>query len=284
MRLLTPRRHIVAAIMVALMAGGVIAQQRWYDLYDQAIEHVTRGEWAEAESKLLQSKKDGPAAGRNVLRYGMLRRDFFPDFYLGVVYLNTNRPTEALRQFTLARGQKINPQDRAFEQIAAYENEARKNEKLLADAAAIPTTPKKPVVTEPPPETLKAETKPAPPPAPPPAESKPADNTPSPAMVERDRQRASAERDAMQSFFAGDYRKTVATLDTAERDLATRLSPRGYFYRACAMAAQALRSSVIDSKMLADARQQYAESIRDNQTALPDRRYVSPRILNELAK
>ena len=83
----------------------------------------------------------------------------------------------------------------------------------------------------------------------------------------------------MQSFFAGDYRKVVATLDKAERDLSTRLSPRGYFYRACAMAAQALRSNTVDAKLLADARRQYAEAIRDSQTALPDRRYVSPRIL-----
>jgi tetratricopeptide (TPR) repeat protein len=282
MRSLTPRRHIVTAIMVALMAGGVIAQQNWYDLYDQAIVHITRGEWEQAETKLRQAQKDGPAAGRSVLRYGMFRRPFFPDFYLGVVYLNTNRPSEALRQFALARAQKINPQDREFQTIAAYENEARTNEKLLADAAAMPTTPKKPVVTEPPPETLKAENKPAPPPSPPPVETKIAENAPSPAAIERDRQRASAERDAMQSFFAGDYRKTVATLDKAERDLATRLSPRGYFYRACAMAAQALRSSSVDAKLLADARKQYAEAIRDSQTALPDRKYVSPRILEKL--
>jgi hypothetical protein len=73
----------------------------------------------------------------------------------------------------------------------------------------------------------------------------------------------------------------VATLDKAERDLAT-LSPRGYFYRACAMAAQALRSSVVDAKMLADARRQYAIAIRDSQTTVQDRKYVSPRILEKL--
>jgi len=283
MRSLTPRRHIVAAIMVALMASGVIAQQNWYDLYDQAIDHVARGEWEAAEAKLQQSKKLGPAPGRNVLRYGMLRRPFFPDFYLGVVFLNTNRPTEALRQFALVRAQRtFNPQDKEFVTIADMENEARTNEKRLADASAMPTTPKKPVVTEPPPETLKAENKPATPPSPPPVETKITENAPSPGTIERDRQRASAERDAMQLFFTGDYRKTVATLDKAERDLATRLSPRGYFYRACAMAAQALRSSIVDAKLLAEARKQYAEAIRDSQTALPDRTYVSPRILEKL--
>jgi tetratricopeptide (TPR) repeat protein len=277
MRLRAIRRRLVAIVMMALMSASVIAQQNWYDYYDQAVEHVRRGEWEPAETKLQQAKKLGPAPGRNVLRYGMLRRPFFPDFYLGVVFLNTNRPTEALKEFALARAQKLSPQDREFQTIADMENTARNDEKRLADAAAMPTGPAKPVVTEPPPQTARAETdKPATPPPPP---TKIVENAPSPANIERDRHRESAERDAMQLFFAGDYLKTVATLDKAERDLATRLSPRGYFYRACALAAQALRSSVVNTRLLEDARRQYAEAIRDSQTVLPDRKYVSPRIL-----
>jgi hypothetical protein len=273
-------QHFVAVILVTLISADVFAQQTWYELYDEARDDVARGAWEQAESKLLQAKKIGKAPGRNVLRYGSMRSDFFPDFYLGIVCLNTNRPTEALRQFALARAQNIDPGKREFQLIADMENEARTNEKRLADASALPTAPKKPVVAEPPPETLKAEnTKPSTPPPTPPVETKVTENAPSPAAVERDRRRASAERDAMQLFFAGDYGRAVAALDTAERDLATRLSPRGYFYRACALAAQALRSNVVDQKMLADARRQYIEAIRDSQTALPDRRYVSPRIL-----
>jgi len=279
------RRHVVAAVMVTLMAGAAIAQQNWYDLYDQAIIHLQRGEYQQAETKLRQAQKIGPAPGRSVPLYGMLRRPFFPDFYLGVVFLNTNRPAEALKAFALARAQKLDPQDREFRDIANMENTARTDEKRLADAAAMPTAPSKPMIAEPPPQTARTETeKPAPatPPPPPSAERKVAESAAAPATTERDRNRDAAERDAMQLFFAGDYPKAVATLDKAERDLATRLSPRGYFYRACALAAQALRSSVVNTKLLEAARQQYAEAIRGSQTALPDQRYVSPRILRAL--
>ena len=280
----TQHRCLVAAIVLSAMAATLIAQQNWYDYYDQAVQHVTRGEWEPAETKLQEAKRLGPAPGRSVLRYGMLRRPFFPDFYLGIVYLNTNRPTDALKAFALARAQKINPQDREFALLADMENTARTDEQRLAAALAMPSGTK-PVTTETPPQTARADTdKPAAPAAPPP-EKKVVDNpTPAPtsATAERDRSRENAERNAMQQFFEGNYRDTVATLDKAERDLAIRLSPRGYFYRACAMAAQALRSTTVNTKLLEDARKQYAEVIRNSQRPLPDRQYISPRILNAL--
>lgn len=281
----TRRACLVAAIVLSATAVTLVAQQNWYDFYDQAVEHVGRGEWEPAETKLQQAKKLGPAPGNRVLRYGMLRRPFFPDFYLGIVYLNTNRPTDALKAFALARAQKINPQDREFALLADMENTARTDEKRLAAALAMPSGPKPPATAEPAPQTARADTdKPVTPPAALP-EKKIVDNpppAPTPATTERDRSRENAERNAMQQFFEGNYRDAVATLDKAERDLATRLSTRGYFYRACAMAAQALRSTTVNTKLLEDARKQYAEVIRNSQRPLPDRQYISPRILNAL--
>src|SRR5688500_17985674 len=94
------KRRVVATLVLGLSLGAaLIAQQRWYDLYDEAIRHVQQQQWQEAETKLLQARKTGPASGRNVLRYGMLREAFFPEYYLGVVYLETNRPKQALEQF-----------------------------------------------------------------------------------------------------------------------------------------------------------------------------------------
>src|SRR3954467_3016740 len=97
----------IALVMLACLATPVAARQsHWYELYDQAVAHIGRGELNEAEQKLLAAKKTGPKPGRDVLTYGTRRLDFFPDYYLGVVYLKRERYREALSEFELARDQK----------------------------------------------------------------------------------------------------------------------------------------------------------------------------------
>ena len=279
---------IAAAAVAVIVAGSATAQQRqWFQLYDEAIVDVRQGAWQQAETKLRQAQKLGPAPGRNVLRYGMMRGNFFPDFYLGVVFLNTGRPMDALRQFALARAQKINDQDREFGTIADMENQARVDAKRLADAEAMPTTttPPKPVPVEPAapdPPRVDGATLPSAPPVVDTAPERKSTTTADAAAAERERRRDAGERDAMRQFFAGEYRQSVATLDKVERDIAARLSPRGYFYRACALAAQVLRSSSPDARLLEDARRQYTEAMRDGQALRQDRRYISPRVLQAL--
>lgn len=271
-------------VALCIAAAAAAQQQQWFELYDAAVVHVRQGEWQEAEAKLRQAQKLGPAPGRNVRRYGMMRGNYFPDFYLAVVFLNTGRPTDALRHFALARAQKISAQDREFQTIGDMEKQAAVDEKRFADAAAI--APPKPAVTAPavPVETpSRTASTPTPPPAPientPRRDAAPAIDT---AAVERQRRLDTAERDAMRSFFTGNYRQAVDTLDKAEREIGLRLSARGYFYRACGLAAQALRGAKVDARLMETARRQYAEAIRDGAAAQDDRRYVSPRILQAL--
>jgi hypothetical protein len=64
----------------------------------------------------------------------------------------------------------------------------------------------------------------------------------------------------------------------------TRLSPRGYFYRACGLAGLALRGGGADALLLQDAKRQYAEIASDGARFAADRRYVSPRILQALER
>ena len=133
-------------IVVMFIGSALLAQGRWYELYDEAIKHVQNGEWALAEQKLNSAKKLGPAPGRNRLRYGMLRTDFFPDFYLGIVYLNTIRPKESLAAFAIARKQALNLESNEFREIVTLE--ARAQQALKPQVAEnVPPPPPGPVPT-----------------------------------------------------------------------------------------------------------------------------------------
>jgi len=357
------RRAITALVILLVLCATAIVdarQKRWYDLYDEARQHVQRQEWGPAEQKLLEAKKSGPAPGRNVLRYGMLRDDYFPDYYLGIVYLNTNRPKEAQTQFQLARTQKINAQDREFQPISSFE--ARASQEITRLASATPAgpggttpasggggtspasgggTPTGPAVPTPAQRfddllaqareslrqknyvaarnsvtqaialnvdrgradavtreiqqaqtidalesaiqnrdvsasrTALAELQKLAPNA-----NRDAGYTARIDAIERTIRLTDSERTAMRAFFAGNYPQTIAVLNEVAK--AGPLSPRGYFYRACGLAAVAIRGPVVDAKGLAQARREYAEALKQRQAIADDRRYISPRILQAL--
>jgi tetratricopeptide (TPR) repeat protein len=118
------------------------AQQKvdWQDLYRQAITHVQRREWKPAEDKLLAAIKAGPKSGRDIIRRFMDRDDYYPEFYLGVVYLNTGRVGAALVQFQLARKNNVNTRSGDFRQLADLEKRARS----ILEAEARKTETEKP--------------------------------------------------------------------------------------------------------------------------------------------
>ena len=132
---MTRIRITVTAVTTALLVVALTAQSQWYALYDEAVKHIQAGEFQQAEAKLLQAKKDGPSSGRNVLRYGSLRQPYFPDYYLGVVYVSTNRPQEALDAFAAARQANIDAKNNDFKLIGTFEGQART---LLANAKNTP--------------------------------------------------------------------------------------------------------------------------------------------------
>ena len=119
-------------------------QVDWQDLYHQAITHVQQREWKPAEEKLLTAIGAGPQSGRGVVRRLRDREDYFPEFYLGIVYLNTNRVGAALAQFQLARKNDVNTGSGDFRQLNDLESrarsmlevEARLAEKEMVDPAA----------------------------------------------------------------------------------------------------------------------------------------------------
>lgn len=150
-----------AAVAISLLLIGAplrsFAQEpAWYELYDESIKHIQRGEYEQAEAKLLRAQKEGPPSGRGVLRYGAFRTPYFPEYYLGIVYTSTNRPQQAIGQFQRARKAKIDTGNAEFSAIALFEGQAKA---ALSKATAVknePAPPAKPI-SEAAPPPLKAE-------------------------------------------------------------------------------------------------------------------------------
>lgn len=114
--------------VLTLLDVSALAQDErdWADNYRDAIGLVSKRQWKEAEELLLRAIKAGPASGRNVIRRGVFGRDdYFPEFYLGIIYLYTNRATEAQAQFQAARKHGINIKEREFASLGDYEARAR---------------------------------------------------------------------------------------------------------------------------------------------------------------
>jgi tetratricopeptide (TPR) repeat protein len=336
----------LAALLAPCVVTRVDARQAWYQLYDQAIDHVNKREWQEAETKLLAAQKGAQQAGRGagpqVLRYGTIRGPFFPSYYLGVVYLNTGRPAQAAKLFEQARAEGVD-KVRGFTQFTqllaqaqAQAQSAGAKPPVVANNNTTPppvTNPPTNTATNPPAGDKPATTeKPAPPTqsntnaAPPPITAPPVDTRAQ--QLERDRNAAAqevtraltardlsaalaaqsklvaidkawattgdlqirinalrasiaAERRAMLAFFGGNYQETLQVLRQLEGSGA--LSPRGYFYRACSLAAIAMRENPRDAKGLDEARKQYARVTSGAMASLArDRQYVSPEILRVL--
>jgi hypothetical protein len=136
------RRTGFACLAVVVMMTTISAQRQrdWDDLYNDAKELVQKAassnreqDWKAAEAILLQAIKSGPASGRNVIRRSFGRTaDYFPEFYLGLIYLYTNRPADAQIQFQIARKRDIDLNEREFQRLPEYEARA----KDFVDAAA----------------------------------------------------------------------------------------------------------------------------------------------------
>jgi len=116
----------VCAGAAAAPAGLVPPQSaRWYDSYDLAVKAIAAEppDWKAAEAALLAARERGPAQGPRVMFPGEIYKAFIPDYYLGVVYLNTGRASEAESAFGRVRTAKlIDQKDRLY---AVFDRDAR---------------------------------------------------------------------------------------------------------------------------------------------------------------
>jgi hypothetical protein len=134
-------RYAAVLMAMTIAAADVSAQRQreWDDLYRDAKELISRAavsgngeEWKAAEAMLEQAQKTGPASGRGVIKRVFGSDDYFPEFYLGIIYLYTGRPAAAQVQFQVARKRGINLREREFQRLPEYETRANE----LAAAAA----------------------------------------------------------------------------------------------------------------------------------------------------
>jgi hypothetical protein len=92
-------------------------------------------------------------------------------------------------------------------------------------------------------------------------------------------------RAVMRMYFQGNYAGASAALrtsDTASRDPA--VAARFAFYHACSLAAQALSTTPTNAPLMSEARRHYKSALNDAGAFSQDRRYISPKILQELAR
>ena len=138
---LTPALIVALTIVVAGQANRASqSQTRWYDAYREGVAAVNRRDWATAEKRLLEARSNGPKAGRRVFTYGDTYIAFLPDYYLGVVYLNTNRDREAESAFEQVRSQGViaakDPEFKAFERQGREATFNRSFEEAIKAVAA----------------------------------------------------------------------------------------------------------------------------------------------------
>ena len=128
------RTSVLAALMAAVPAAPWAQQAaapqniqrlRWYDAYDLGMKAVQTKQWQNAEAYLQQAKSAGPPQGRRVLYYGDMYRPFYPDYYLGIVYLNTKRQALAETAFAdVQRRNLIDPKERQFTELQQLARQA----------------------------------------------------------------------------------------------------------------------------------------------------------------
>jgi tetratricopeptide (TPR) repeat protein len=261
------KRVTVAVICVALCLGSLAyAQRLWYSAYQEGLQAIQRQDWARAEQLLLEARKNGPRPGRRVLFYGSPRRDFLPDFYLGIALFNQNRREEA-RVFLelLAASNLVRPADREYEQLHA----------LLRSTALVgsaePAATKANVVP-----AIEALPEPVSMPGVP-LERHATDSAPGIGPPTHTPTGSDEERTGIRAFLRGRYSAAVSELTRLA--YSGTLSPRGRLFLACSYAALAIIDDSTAERVEL-ARAHYRQAMEGG--VRPDRRLVSPRIITLL--
>jgi hypothetical protein len=121
-------RAVVTMLLLLGAPGPLSAQQPWYVAYEDGKKAFDQGDYKAAEQKMLTAMQSSQAPrerGRRVLYYGQIRKDFFPEYYLSLIYLQQGRNADAQKYGATAETYLKNG-DKEYGTLAAARSDAQK--------------------------------------------------------------------------------------------------------------------------------------------------------------
>ena len=127
---------LFSALMTAFTAAPVRAELLWYDAYESGMKAFQSGNINRAERLFITALKEQPDQGNRIKAYGTRFIRYFPDFYLGIVYIRQGRYEEGLKQLEKTKTSKlISRQDPEYSELLTYSQMA---EERLKPPAPLP--------------------------------------------------------------------------------------------------------------------------------------------------
>src|SRR5438105_6842289 len=108
----------LCALILILSVSVVIAQESWWDPYDQAMPDIKAKNWSLAEQHLKMALKQHPNQSRKIKTYGVYYIRYIPEYYLGLVYFNEGRYSDAAEKLlSVQNAGLLVPGDQEFPEL-----------------------------------------------------------------------------------------------------------------------------------------------------------------------
>lgn len=144
------RRLLRAAALLLLACSTARGAATWYENYEAALDAISRGEYAVAESKLNAAIAEHPEPGRKVRTYGVRFLNMYvPEFHLGVIAHARGDYSGALTHFDrVVRTKVLQKGDSEFAKMEKMIGEAKQRVAAAAPPPPPTATPKTPTTAE----------------------------------------------------------------------------------------------------------------------------------------
>lgn len=127
--------------LFSVFAASARAELLWYDAYESGMKAFQSGNLNRAERMLIAAMKEQPDQGSRIKAYGTRFIRYFPDLYLGIVYIRQGRYEEGLKQLEKTKSAKlISRGDPEYSDLLTYSQMAEERLKPPAPAAVTDTT------------------------------------------------------------------------------------------------------------------------------------------------
>src|SRR5437764_15044794 len=97
-------RKIIPLLLILFVNFVPVVFAEWYKDYESAMDMIKKNQFDAAIPKLQSAISQKPDEGSNIKFYGMKFADYFPHYYLGFAYFNTEKYSAAIREFESSQG------------------------------------------------------------------------------------------------------------------------------------------------------------------------------------